>query len=151
MRETIAEAYKAAMKARDARRTGTLRAINAALKDRDIAARGEGKGPVSDAELMTMLQKMVKQREESLSIYEKAGREDLAGIEREEIAVISEFLPRGLSEAETEAAIRQAIADTGASSGKDMGKVVAALKAAHPGQLDMGKVSGRVKALLAGG
>ncbi len=148
MREEINEGYKAAMKARDQRRTATLRAINAAIKDKDIANRGEGKAPLSDAELLALLQKMVKQREESLAIYSGAGREDLATIEREEIAIIGEFLPKSLSEAEVDAAIQAAIAKTGASGGKDMGKVIAALKADYPGQIDFGKASARVKAAL---
>jgi len=91
---------------------------------------------------------MVKQREESLGIYEKAGREDLAVVEREEIAILSEFLPKGLSEAEVDAAIKAAIEKTGAVGGKDMGKVIAALKADYPGRIDFGKASGRVKAAL---
>lgn len=148
MRDEISDGYKAAMKAGDKRRTATLRAINAVIKDKDIAARGEGKGPLSDEELLVVLQKMVKQREESLDIYTKAGREDLAVTEREEIAIISEFLPMGLSEAEIDAAIQAAIAKTGAAGGKDMGKVIAALKAEYPGRIDFGKASARVKAAL---
>lgn len=148
MRDEISDGYKAAMKAGDKRRTATLRAINAVIKDKDIAARGEGKGPLSDEELLVVLQKMVKQREESLDIYTKAGREDLAVTEREEIAIISEFLPKGLSEAEIDAAIQAAIAKTDAAGGKDMGKVIAALKAEYPGRIDFGKASARVKAAL---
>jgi uncharacterized protein YqeY len=148
MREEISEGYKAALKAGDKRRTATLRAVNAAIKDRDIDARGQGKGPLEDAEVLALLQKMVKQREESLGIYEKAGREDLAVVEREEIAILSEFLPKGLTDAEVDAAIRAAIEKTGASGGKDMGKVIAALKAEYPGRIDFGKASGRVKAAL---
>ena len=106
MREQINEGYKAAMKAHDQRRTATLRSINAAIKDKDIANRGEGKPPLTDDELLVVLQKMVKQREESLGIYSEAGREDLAAVEREEIAIISEFLPKSLSETEVEAAIK---------------------------------------------
>jgi uncharacterized protein YqeY len=148
MRDEISEGYKAALKAGDKRRTATLRAVNAAIKDRDIDARGQGKGPLEDAEVLALLQKMVKQREESLGIYEKAGREDLAVVEREEIAILSEFLPKGLTDAEVDAAIRAAIEKTGASGGKDMGKVIAALKAEYPGRIDFGKASGRVKAAL---
>lgn len=148
MRDEISDGYKAAMKAGDKRRTATLRAINAVIKDKDIAARGEGKGPLSDEELLVVLQKMVKQREESLDIYTKAGREDLAVTEREEIAIISEFLPKGLSEAEIDAAIQAAIAKTDAAGGKDMGKVIAALKAEYPGRIDFGKASARAKAAL---
>lgn len=148
MREAINEGYKAAMKAGDKRRTTTLRAINAAIKDKEIDARGQGKGDLTDADLLVLLQKMVKQREESLSIYERAGRDDLATVEREEIAILSEFLPRAMSEDEVDAAIAAAIAETGASGAKDMGKVIAALKAAYPGRIDFGKASGRVKAVL---
>ena len=148
MREVIGEGYKAAMKAGDKRRTATLRSINAAIKDKDIAARGEGKGPLSDADIVVLLQKMVKQREESLGIYEKAGRDDLATVEREEIAILSEFLPKGMTDAEIEDAIKAAIAKTGAVGGKDMSKVIASLKADYPGRIDFGKASGKVKAAL---
>ena len=148
MRDEISEGYKAALRAGDKRRTATLRAVNAAIKDRDIDARGHGRGPIEDAEVLVLLQKMVKQREESLGIYEKAGREDLAVVEREEIAILSEFLPKGLTDAEVDAAIRAAIEKTGASGGKDMGKVIAALKADYPGRIDFGKASVRVKAAL---
>ena len=148
MREQISEAYKTAMKAGDKRRTATLRSVNAAIKDKDIEARGAGKEPLGEQEVLALLQKMVKQREESLGIYEKAGRDDLATVEREEIAILNEFLPQGLSEAEIEAAIIDAINKTGASGGKDMGKVIASLKADYPGRIDFSKASGRVKAAL---
>jgi uncharacterized protein YqeY len=98
--------------------------------------------------VLALLQKMVKQREESLGIYEKAGRDDLAMVEREEIAILSEFLPKGLSDEEVDAAIKAAIEKTGASGGKDMGKVIAALKAEYPGRIDFGKASAKVKAAL---
>ena len=148
MREAISEGYKTAMKARDQRRTATLRAINAAIKDKDIAARGEGKGPLSDQDILALLQKMVKQREESFAIYANAGRNDLATVEKEEIDILNEFLPKALTDAEVDDAIRAAIAKTGASGGKDMGKVIASLKADYPGRIDFGKASGRVKAAL---
>ena len=148
MREAISEGYKAAMKARDQRRTGTLRAINAAIKDRDIANRGDGKGPLTNEEILVLLQKMVKQREESFAIYAEAGRNDLATVEKEEIDILNEFLPKGLTEAEIEDAIKAAIAKTGAQGGKDMGKVIASLKADYPGRIDFGKASGKVKAAL---
>ena len=148
MREAISEGYKAAMKARDARRTGTLRSINSAIKDKDIANRGDGKGPATNEEILVLLQKMVKQREESFAIYVGAGRNDLATVEKEEIDILNEFLPKGLSEAEVDAAIKAAIEKTGASGGKDMGKVIASLKADYPGRIDFGKASGKVKALL---
>ena len=148
MRERISDGYKAAMKSGDKRRTATLRAINAAIKDKDIAARGEGKPELSEADIVAIITKMVKQREESAGIYEQAGRPELATAEREEIAILSEFLPKSLSEAEVEAAIRDAIAKTGAAGGKDMGKVIAQLKADYPGQIDFGKASAKVKAAL---
>ena len=148
MREAISEGYKAAMKARDARRTATLRSINAAIKDKDIANRGEGKPPLTNDEILPLLQKMVKQREESFAIYAEAGRNDLATVEKEEIDILNEFLPKSLSEAEVEAAIQAAIAKTGAAGGKDMGKVIASLKADYPGRIDFAKASGRVKAAL---
>lgn len=148
MRERISDGYKAAMKSGDKRRTATLRAINAAIKDKDIAARGEGKPELSEADIVAIITKMVKQREESAGIFEQAGRAELATAEREEIAILSEFLPKSLSEAEVEAAIRDAIAKTGAAGGKDMGKVIAQLKADYPGQIDFGKASAKVKAAL---
>ena len=148
MREAISEGYKAALKARDQRRTGTLRAINAAIKDRDIANRGEGKGPLTSEEILVLLQKMVKQREESFAIYANAGRNDLATVEKEEIDILNEFLPKALSDAEIEDAIAAAIAKTGAAGAKDMGKVIASLKADYPGRIDFGKASGKVKAAL---
>jgi uncharacterized protein len=148
MREAISEGYKAAMKARDQRRTATLRAINAAIKDKDIANRGEGKAPLTSEEILTLLQKMVKQREESLAIYANAGRNDLATVEKEEIDILNEFLPKALTDAEVEDAIRTAIARTGAAGAKDMGKVIASLRADYPGRIDFGKASGKVKAAL---
>lgn len=148
MREAINEGYKAAMKARDTRRIATLRAINAAIKDKDIAARGEGKPPLTSDEILVVLQKMVKQREESFGIYAEAGRNDLATVEKEEIEILSQFLPKPLSDAEVEAAIAASIAKTGAASGKDMGKVIAALKADYPGRIDFGKVAAQVKGRL---
>jgi uncharacterized protein YqeY len=148
MREAIDEAYKTALKARDQRRTATLRAVNAAIKDKDIANRGEGKGPLASEDILVLLQKMVKQREESLAIYTQAGRTDLATVEKEEIDILNEFLPKGLTEAEVEEAIKAAIAKTGAAAAKDMGKVIASLKADYPGRIDFGKASGKVKAAL---
>ena len=148
MREAISEGYKAAMKARDARRTATLRSISAAIKDKDIEARGHGKGPLSNDEILPLLQKMVKQREESFAIFAQAGRNDLATIEKEEIDILNEFLPKGLGDAELDDAIRAAIGNTGAVGGKDMGKVIASLKADYPGRIDFAKASGKVKAAL---
>ena len=148
MRETITAALTAATKVQDKRRISTLRLISAAIKDRDIAARGSGKGQASDAELLELLAKMIKQREESEKIYRDAGRAELATQEAEEIVIIREFLPTQLSEADTEKAIADAIAEAGAASVKDMGKVMAALKARYAGQMDFAKASAAVKAKL---
>jgi uncharacterized protein YqeY len=150
MRDEISEGLKAALKAHDTRRTATLRAISAAVKDRDIAIRPENRGVIADDEIVALIQKMVKQREESFAIYDKAGRQDLATVEKEEIDILGEFLPKGLSEAEVDAAIRAAIDKTGAAGPKDMGKVIQSLKADYPGRIDFGKAAGKVKAALAG-
>jgi len=139
---------KAATKAQDKRRMSTLRLISAAIKDRDIAARGLGKGEATGAELLELLAKMIKQREESEAIYRQAGRAELAEQKAEEIAIIRAFLPQQLSEAELGEAVRDAIAATGASGIKDMGGVMAALKARYAGQMDFGKASALVKAKL---
>ena len=149
MREQFMEMLKTAMKAGDKPRVSALRLITAALKDKEIEARGSGK-TISNDDIVALLGKMVKSRQESLAIYEKAGREDLAGIERSEIAVIGEFLPKTLGEEDTAAAIKAAIAETGAASMKDMGKVVALLKQKHAGQIDFTRASGLVKAALTG-
>ena len=147
MRETLMDTLKAAMKAGDKPRVSAVRMIQAALKDKDIEARGLGK-VVTDEDILALLQKMVKSRQESLSIYEGAGREDLAATERSEIAIISEFLPTQMSDEEALAAIKAEIASLGAAGMKDMGKVIAALKGKYAGQMDFGKVSGLVKAQL---
>jgi uncharacterized protein YqeY len=148
MRETITAALKQATKAQDKRRTSTLRLVSAAIKDRDIAARGSGKEKATDAELLELLAKMIKQREESEKIYRDAGRAELAQQEAEEIVIIREFLPQQLSDAETEQAIAAAIAEVGAASIRDMGKVMGALKARYAGQIDFGKAGALVKAKL---
>ena len=145
LRARFTDDMKTAMKAGDKRRLGTIRLIQAALKDRDIEARGQGKEPISDDEILALLQKMVKQRQESVAIYDQNARPELAAGEREEIAVISTFLPQQLSEAETDAAIVAAIGETGAASVKDMGKVIAKLRADYAGRMDFAKVSPRVK------
>jgi uncharacterized protein YqeY len=139
---------KAAMKAGDKARLSTLRLIQSAIKDRDIANRGTGKDAASDDEILQLLAKMVKQREESAKAFEDGGRSELAVKEREEIAVIRDFMPKQMDQAETEAAIRAVIAETGAAGIKDMGKVMAALREKHAGQMDFGKASGLVKGLL---
>ena len=148
MRETITAALKLATKAQDKRRVSTLRLVSAAIKDRDIAARTAGKGEATDAELLELFVKMIKQREESEKIYRDAGRAELAQQEAEEIAIIREFLPKQLSEADTQKAIAAAIAEAGATSVKDMGKVMAALKSRYAGQMDFAKASALVKAKL---
>jgi uncharacterized protein len=150
MRETITAALQAATKAQDKRRTSTLRLVLAAIKDRDIAARTAGKGEATDAELLELFAKMIKQREESEKIYADAGRAELAKQESEEIAIIREFLPKQLSDKEMQDATAAAIAKTGAASVKDMGKVMAELKARHAGQMDFAKASAAVKAKLSG-
>jgi uncharacterized protein len=147
MRERFASELKAAMKASDKRRVDTIRMIMAALKDREIEARGQGK-TLSDDDILALLQKMTKSRKESQEIYERAGRLDLSTQEAEEISIINGFLPQQLSEAEVEAAIVAAIKETGASSVKDMGKVVGALRAQFAGRLDFAKAAARVKAIL---
>jgi hypothetical protein len=148
MRETITAALKHATKAQDKRRISTLRLVSAAIKDRDIAARTAGKEQATDAELFDLLAKMIKQREESEKIYADAGRAELARQEAEEIAIIREYLPKQLSEKDMLAAIAGAIANTGATSVKDMGKVMAELKARYAGQMDFSKASALVKAKL---
>jgi uncharacterized protein len=149
MRERFASELKAAMKAADKRRVGTIRMIMAALKDREIEARSQGK-TLSEEDILALLQKMTKSRKESQEIYEKAGRLDLSAQEAEEISIINSFLPQQLSEADVEAAIAAAIAETGASSIKEMGKVVGALKAQYAGRMDFAKAAARVKAILGG-
>ena len=148
MREEISESLKAALKARDARRTQTLRLINSAIKDKDIAIRTENRGPATNEEILQIMQKMVKQREESFAIYAQAGRNDLATIEKEEIDIINEFLPKGLTEDEVDAAVAAAIKMVGAEGPKDMGKVIGQLKIDYPGRIDFGKASAKVKAAL---
>ena len=148
LRDDINTALKEAMKAKNERAVSTLRMVNSTLKNADIEARGAGKPELGDAEVITALQKMVKQRQESVEIYKKGGRDDLARQEEEEIAIISGYLPKQMSEAEMTAAIEAAIAETGAASMKDMGKVIGILRGKYAGQMDMGKASALVKAKL---
>ena len=148
MRETITAALHVAVKARDALRVSTLRLISAAIKDRDIVARTAGKGETSDAELLELLAKMIKQREESQKIYAVAGRTELAKQEGDEVAIIREFLPKQLSDDDMTKAINAAITESGATSIRDMGKVMAALKSAYAGQMNFGKASVLVKTKL---
>ncbi|GAA0302247.1 GatB/YqeY domain-containing protein [Rhodovulum strictum] len=150
LRTRISTALTAAMKARDAERLGTLRLINAAIKDKDIALRGEGvEEGVGEAEVLAILGRMIKQRQESARAYEEGGRLDLAEAERAEIAVVEEFLPRQLTEAEVAKALDAAIASTGAASIRDMGRVMGVLKAEYAGRMDFGAVGPMVRARLA--
>jgi len=149
MRERVNVALKQAMKDKAGPRLATLRLVNAAIKDKEIAARGvDGDQVVGDAEILAILGKMTKQRQESVRAYEEGGRLDLAEREREEIAVIAEFLPRALSEDEVAAAIDAAITNTGATSIRDMGKIMGALKEKYTGQMDFGAVGSVIKERL---
>ena len=150
MRDDINNAVKEAMKAKDERKLSTLRMVNSTIKNADIEARGQGKPPLSDADLLGVLQKMIKQRQEAVELYDKGGRAELAAQEREEIAIITGYLPKQMSDDEVRAAIAAAIADTSAAGMKDMGKVIGALRAKYAGQMDFGKASGMVKAALTG-
>jgi len=149
IREDIKAATVAAMKGGDKETTGTLRLVSAAIKNRDIEAR-TGSAPADDDQLVTeVLQKMIKQRRESAEVYRKGGREDRAAVEEGEIAVIERFLPKQMSDGEAQAAIQAIIAETGASSIKDMGRVMAEVKTRHAGELEPARASALVKAALA--
>jgi uncharacterized protein YqeY len=146
LRETLQNSLKQAMHARDEISVGTLRLINAAIKDRDIAARTKGNWDgIADEDIFSLLQTMIKQRQESIRLYEQGNRPELAAQEQAEIKVIETFLPRQMSEDEVKAIIEDTIAKTGAASIKDMGKVIAAIKQAYAGQLDVGRMSAQVK------
>jgi hypothetical protein len=146
LRERFAADLKDAIKAKDAQRVSTLRLITAAIKDRDIAARSEETSEgVSEADILAILGKMIKQRHESAKAYEEGGRLDLADQERAECKIIKDYLPRQMSEDEVRQAISRAIADLGATSIRDMGKVMAELKARHPGKMDFARASAAVK------
>ena len=150
LRDRVNQALKQAMRDKDASRLATLRLINAAIKDQEIAGRSaDGATTVGDPEIMAILAKMTKQRSESVRAYEEGGRLDLAERERAEIEVIEEFLPRQLNETEVTAAIDKAITDVGANSIRDMGKIMGKLKERHAGQMDFGAVGPQVKARLA--
>jgi uncharacterized protein YqeY len=152
LRNAIPEALKAALKDQDRRTISTVRLIMAALKDRDIAARGKGNTEgISDDEILQMLQTMVKQRRDSIEMYEKGGRLELAEGEGEEITIIERFLPQQLGDAEIGAAVEQVIADIGAGGLKDMGKVMGALRERYAGQMDFGKAGALVKEKLGAG
>ncbi|GAB5468558.1 MAG: GatB/YqeY domain-containing protein [Rhodospirillales bacterium] len=150
LRDRLKDALREAMKEQDKRAVSTVRLVLAALKDRDIAARGRGQSDgLEDDDILALLQKMVKQRRESIELYEKAGRDDLVLQEREEIAVISRFLPQLMDEQATAAAVDAAMSELKADSIKDMGRVMAALKERFPGKMDFAKASGMVKERLA--
>jgi uncharacterized protein YqeY len=148
LRDDIEEALKRALKAKAADEVSTLRMMRAAIQQRDIENRGGGKPAAGDAEVLQVLAKMVKQREESAAAFEAGKRPELAARERDEIAVIRNFMPKQMSEAEIRAAAEAAIGETGAASVKDMGKVIGRLREKHAGQMDFGKASAIVKGLL---
>lgn len=148
MREKLRAALSDAIKTSKKRRVSTLRLINAAIKDRDISARTTDSGPISDDTILEILAKMVKQREESSKLYEEAGRIELADQEKEEMAIIQEFMPSQLDEGQIEAACTEAIKATGATSLRDMGKCMAYLKERFSGQMDFGKANQIIKSLL---
>ena len=150
LRDQINDAVKAAMKSQDRLRLSTLRLVNAAIKNADIEARGAGKDALADGDILGLLQKLIKQRQESIELYDKGGRAELAQQERGEIAIISGFLPQQLSEAEAKEAIAGVIRETGAAGMKDMGKVIGVLRGKFAGQMAMAKASGMVKARLSG-
>ena len=149
LRDRFSDTMKEAMRAKDVRRLSTVRLIMAAVKDRDIAGRSDGsREGVADDEILQVLTKMIKQREESATTYEGAGRPELAANERAEIAIIREFMPRALSDGETRDAVAAAIGEVGAASIKDMGKVMGALKQRYAGQMDFAKAGAMVKEQL---
>ena len=149
LREQLNNAVKEAMKARDQKRLGTLRLVQSALKDRDIANRTEeSRAGISDDEILSLLAKLIKSREDSIALYEQGNRPELAAAERAEIAVIREFMPQQMDEAAAKAAVAGVIGEVGAASMKDMGKVMAALKERFAGQMDFSKASAAVKDLL---
>ena len=151
LRDLLNNAVKEAMKARNQKRLSCLRLVQANLKDRDIAARSEeNREPISDDEILSLFAKLIKSREDSIVLYEKGGRPELAEAEKGEIAVIREFMPKQMDEAEAAAAVAAAIAETGATTMKDMGKVMAALKERYTGKLDFAKAGAAVKAVLSG-
>ena len=150
LRDQINDALKEAMKAKNERAVSTLRMVNSTLKNADIEARGAGKPALTDADVLPILQKMIKQRQESVELYRQGNRDDLVKQEEEEIAIISGYLPKQMSETEMTSAIDAAVAETGAAGMKDMGKVIGILRGKYAGQMDMAKASALVKAKLAG-
>jgi uncharacterized protein YqeY len=148
LRDNINNAMKDAMKARDERRVSTLRMMNAAIKNADIEARGQGKEPLNEADLMSLFQKMIKQRQESADLYDKGARPELAAAERSEIEIITAYLPKQMSDAEAGSAISSLLQEINAETMKDMGRAMAALKERFAGKMDFGKASGKIKELL---
>jgi hypothetical protein len=150
LRDDINKALTEAQKAKNERAVSTLRMVNSTLKNADIEARGRSAPPLGDDELRGLLQKLIKQRQDAIELYDKGGRPELAAQEREEIAIIAAYLPQQMSEDEVKAAIAEAIKDTGAAGMKDMGKVIGALKGKYAGRIDFAKASAQVKAALSG-
>ena len=148
LREKINESVKIAMKAQDKLRLSTLRLVNAAIQSADIEAGGQKKPPLNEADLLSLMQKMIKQRHDSIELYEKGGRPELAAKERGEIEIISGFLPKQMSDAEAGAAISAIVHEINAQTMKDMGRVMAALRARFAGKMDFGKASAKIKELL---
>ena len=148
LRENINNAMKDAMKARDERRVSTLRMMNAAIKNADIEARGQGKEPLNEADLMSLFQKMIKQRQESADLYDKGARPELVAAERSEIEIITAYLPQQMSDVEAGSAISAVLKEINAETMKDMGRAMAALKERFAGKMDFGKASGKIKELL---
>ena len=149
LREDLQKALKESMLAHDAETTGAVRLIIAGMKEKDVDARGKGAKEATEVELLSMMQTMIKQRNDSIKMYMDGNRPELAAKERKEIEIIERFLPKQMRDAEIEAAVRALISETGASSMKDMGKIMGALKSQYAGQLDMGKANGIIKSLLA--
>ena len=148
LRDNINNAMKDAMKARDERRVSTLRMMNAAIKNADIEARGQGKEPLNEADLMSLFQKMIKQRQESADLYDKGARPELAAAERGEIEIITAYLPKQMSDAEAGSAISSLLQEINAETMKDMGRAMTALRERFAGRMDFGKASARIKELL---
>jgi uncharacterized protein YqeY len=148
LRDNINNAMKDAMKARDERRVSTLRMMNAVIKNADIEARGQGKEPLNEADLMSLFQKMIKQRQESADLYDKGARPELAAAERGEIEIITAYLPQQMSDVEAGSAISAVLKEINAETMKDMGRAMAALKERFAGKMDFGKASGKIKELL---
>ena len=148
LRDDINNAVKDAMRAKEERKLSTLRMVNSTIKNADIAARGEGKEPLNEADLMSLFQKMIKQRKESAELYDKGARPELAAAERSEIEIITAYLPQQMSDVEAGSAISSLLQEINAETMKDMGRAMAALKERFAGKMDFGKASGKIKELL---